>query len=99
MEPAPAVRNRGSGPTLILSVTLLVFGSTRLTRLFSVLLTHTALSSPKTHENEPDGTSISADTVFVGPFVTQTESSVITCQSGVPSIGNTATGVIEDIER
>src|SRR5213592_705657 len=65
MEPAPAVRNRGSGPTLILSVTLLVFGSTRLTRLFSVLLTHTALSSPKTHENEPDGTSISADTVFV----------------------------------
>src|SRR5215831_9246115 len=38
-------------------------------------------------------------TVFFGPFVTQTASSVRTCQSGVPSTGKMATGVTTDIWR
>src|SRR5580693_3450702 len=37
--------------------------------------------------------------VFLGPFETQTASSVITCQSGVPSIGKTASGVMAVISR
>src|SRR5438552_1424325 len=38
-------------------------------------------------------------TVFFGPLVTQTESSVSTCQSGVPSAEKTAIGVTADIWR
>src|SRR5215471_9435680 len=38
-------------------------------------------------------------TVPFGPLVTHTASSVITCQSGVPSTGNTAIGWIADISR
>src|SRR6266567_5500126 len=37
--------------------------------------------------------------VFFGPFETHTESSVSTCQSGVPSIGKTASGLIAAISR
>src|SRR5438093_12838771 len=65
MEKDAGGSHRGSGSTLLLVVILLGVGSRRLTRLLTVALTRTALSSPKTHENEPDGTSISADTVFV----------------------------------
>ncbi len=38
-------------------------------------------------------------TVFFGPLVTHTASSVRTCQSGVPSTGNTASGAIAVISR
>src|SRR5206468_3920774 len=48
------------GPTGIVSVTALVLGSTRDTRLFSVLLIQMAPSSPRTHAKEPAGTWISA---------------------------------------
>src|SRR5438552_3080111 len=65
MEPPPAVRKRGCGPVGIVSVTVFVFGSTRDTRLFSVLLIQIAPSSPKTHAYEPDGTLISAVRWFV----------------------------------
>src|SRR5437867_4635543 len=65
IEPPPAVRNLGLGPTSILSVTRFVFGSTRASRLLSVLLTQKAQSSPTTHANEPAGTCISATTVLV----------------------------------
>src|SRR5580700_8651089 len=37
--------------------------------------------------------------VFLGPFETQTASSVIACQSGVPSMGKTASGVMAVISR
>ena len=37
--------------------------------------------------------------MFLGPFETQTASSVITCQSGVPGTGNTAAGVMVVISR
>src|ERR1700676_762695 len=37
--------------------------------------------------------------VFFGPFETQTASSVMTCQSGVPGTGKTAAGVMVDISR
>src|SRR5688572_3994625 len=65
MEPPPAVRNRGRGPVAIVSVTVFVFGSTRVRTLLSVLLIQIAPSSPSTAANEPDGTVISAATLFV----------------------------------
>src|SRR5580698_6862676 len=37
--------------------------------------------------------------LFLGPLETQTASSVITCQSGVPSTGKTASGVMAVISR
>src|SRR5262249_51385851 len=45
--------------------TVFVFGSTRDKRLFSVLLIQIAPSSPRTQANDPEGTSISALTLFV----------------------------------
>src|SRR6267143_205951 len=65
MAPPPAVMKRGRDPTSTLSVRRFVFGSTRTTMLFSVLETQTAPSSPATQVNEPDGTCISATTLFV----------------------------------
>src|SRR6267142_2899104 len=65
MAPPPAVRKRGRDPVSTLSVTRFVFGSTRATRLFSVLDTQIAPSSPTTQANEPEGTCISATTLFV----------------------------------
>src|SRR5215467_7070560 len=56
--------NRGRGPTEIVSVTALVFASTRVTTLFSGLLTQIAPSA-KTGATDPGATAISADTVFV----------------------------------
>jgi hypothetical protein len=44
-DPSPTARNRGRGPTGIVSSTTLVRALTRVTTLFSVLVTHTA-SSP-----------------------------------------------------
>src|SRR5215471_21207830 len=38
-------------------------------------------------------------TVFLGPLETHWASSVVTCQSGEPSTGNTASGLIDDISR
>src|SRR5262245_57490341 len=65
MEPAPAVRKRGCGPVGIVSVTVLVLGSTRERTLFSVLLIQIAPSSPRTQANDPEGTLISAVRWFV----------------------------------
>src|SRR5512140_1172389 len=64
MEPAPAVRKRGPGPTAMVSVTALDFASTRVTTLFSGLLTQIA-PSPYTQATDPGATAISAATWFV----------------------------------
>src|SRR5262245_37820829 len=53
--PAPAAMKRGFGPTLMASTTRLVFGSTLVTTLLSVLVTHTAFS-PKVNPYDPAAT-------------------------------------------
>src|ERR1043166_1964024 len=47
-DPAPVVRNRGCGPTSRVAVTWFVLGSTRVSRFFSGVVTHTA-PSPSPH--------------------------------------------------
>src|SRR5436190_2385667 len=98
-----------AGPTGIVATTVLVFMSTREIVLSVQFGTQTL---PKAAANPEQGrlpTSTAAMTllvfgssrwtVFFGPLETQTASSVTTCQSGVPSTGNTASGVTVAISR
>src|SRR3954470_23707808 len=55
--------NRGCGPTVIVSVARFVFASTRVTTLFSGLLTHTAPSA-YTQATDPGATATSATALF-----------------------------------
>src|SRR5688572_17597002 len=98
---------------VIVADTLFVFGSMRARPLPPVSLPHNgtqiepnAATSPE-HGRSP--TSISVTTVFVfgssrptmflRPLVTHTASSVTTCQSGLPGIGNTAIGLMAATSR
>src|SRR5580700_9728894 len=64
MLPNPAARNRGVGPTGIFASTFSLLASTRVKRLFFVLVTQTAPPS-NTAVNEPAGIGILEITLFV----------------------------------
>src|SRR5882672_4842380 len=93
----------------MVETTVLVFVSTRESVLSMQLGTHMLPNAAVNPEQGRLPTSTVAMTllvfassrwtVFFGPLETHTPSSVTTCQSGVPSMGNTATGVIAAISR
>src|SRR4029450_11512828 len=98
-----------AGPHGRVATTLLVFVSMR-DRVLSPQLGTQILPKPATrpeHGCLPTSTTAATVlvftsrrcTVFFGLLGTQTESSVSTCQSGVPSTGKTAIGETVDIRR
>src|SRR5579863_399243 len=64
IDPAPAVKKRGFGPTGTVAVALFVPGSTLVTRFFSVDVTHTAPSS-NAAANDPGAMGMEATIAFV----------------------------------
>src|ERR1700733_1679585 len=64
MPPDPVARNRGVGPTGIFATTFSVFASTRVRRLFFVLVIQTEPAS-NAAVNEPAGIEILDTTLFV----------------------------------
>src|ERR1700733_7516517 len=64
MPPDPVARNRGVGPTGIFATTFSVFASTRVSRLFFVLVIQTEPAS-NAAVNEPAGIAILDTTLFV----------------------------------
>src|SRR6202046_5543061 len=97
------------GVAAMVAVTSFVLMSTRETVLSPQLGTQMLPKPAARPEHGRRPTVIAASTllvlgssrwmVFLGPFETQTASAVITCQSGVPSTGKTASGVMAVISR
>src|SRR5262245_17198395 len=98
-----------AGPTGIVATTSLVAIETReivLSPQFGTQMLSNPAASPE-HGRLPTVIVFTTVLLFgssrcsvpLGPFDTHTASSVTTCQSGTPSTGNTATGVMVDISR